>query len=370
MTPYQWFNVVSSLGYVLFTATTSTVTMLVPAIILLRPVSANLYARCTSWIFACWWTSCLFITERLNGVKVRVTGDALPLNAPLLIMSNHKCNLDWMFLWSAAIRTGSMFQVGVFRAVAKAEIRVIPIFGWGCKLNGFAYVQRRWARDAAHLTSWIRAQIARAAPGWVLIFPEGTRYTDANKARSDASAEKDGLATLEGEILRPRTKGLSLLLAESRAAGGYFRGVVDMTIQYTDANGKPLRGSALGTRCFGQLAKGELPVETCHVHFDVFDPEKVPLDAEAVDEWCMDRWRKKAAMLEGCAKGGKFEGTEPWPTSGGRVPFAKQTAIRIFFVAQGLACVGFLVSSRLFAAYALVAYAGLAVMCKMDPPGW
>ena len=63
-----------------------------------------------------------FITERLNGVKVRVTGDALLLNAPLLIMSNHKCNLDWMFLWSSAIRTGSMFHVGVFKAVAKFEI--------------------------------------------------------------------------------------------------------------------------------------------------------------------------------------------------------------------------------------------------------
>ena len=123
MTPYQWFNVVSSLGYVLFTAATSTVTMLVPTIILLRPLSPNLYARVTSNIFACWWTSCLFITERLNNVGVRVTGDPLPLHVPLLIMSNHKCNLDWMFLWSAAIRTGSLFHVGVFKAIAKSEIR-------------------------------------------------------------------------------------------------------------------------------------------------------------------------------------------------------------------------------------------------------
>ena len=173
MTPYQWFNVVSSLGYVLFTAATSTVTMLVPTIILLRPLSPNLYARVTSNIFACWWTSCLFITERLNNVGVRVTGDPLPLHVPLLIMSNHKCNLDWMFLWSAAIRTGSLFHVGVFKAIAKSEIRVIPIFGWGCKLNGFAYVRRRWASDASHLTTWIRSQIRR----------ELTRQLDADIPR-------------------------------------------------------------------------------------------------------------------------------------------------------------------------------------------
>ena len=109
MTPLQWFRIFSSLGYVLFTSVTSTLTLLVPAVVLLRPLSSRLYARATSAIFAAWWTSCLFITERLNGVGVRVTGDALPLGVPLLIMSNHKCNLDWMFLWSAAIRTGSIF---------------------------------------------------------------------------------------------------------------------------------------------------------------------------------------------------------------------------------------------------------------------
>jgi len=63
-----------------------------------------------------------------------------------------------------------------------------------------------------------------------------------------------------GEILRPRTKGLALMLDESRAAaaaaamtggryaatGGYFSRVVDMTVAYTDADGKPLQGSALG----------------------------------------------------------------------------------------------------------------------------
>ena len=182
----EWFNIFWSLGYVLFTATTSSVTLLAPVAII-RLVSVPLYARVTSAIFSCWWTSCLFITERLNGVHVRVTGDALPLGVPLLIMSNHKCNLDWMFLWSAAIRTGSLWHVGVFRAVAKAEIRVVPVFGWGCKLNGFAYVKRKWARDAAHLKRWMAAQMTRvalpgwASPGWVLIFPEGTRFTDANK---------------------------------------------------------------------------------------------------------------------------------------------------------------------------------------------
>ena len=383
----EWFHIFWSLGYVLFTATTSSVTLLFPAI-LLRLFSVPLYSRATSAIFSCWWTSCLFITERLNGVKVRVTGDSLPLGVPLLIMSNHKCNLDWMFLWSAAIRTGSLWHVGVFRAVAKSEIRVVPIFGWGCKLNGFAYVARKWARDAAHLKRWMTSQMSHGrtipgwtSPGWTLIFPEGTRFTEANKKRSDASAVKDGLETLPGEILRPRTKGLALLLAESSMRGGggggggggdgyYFNAVVDMTVAYTDADGKPLKGSALGTRCFGQLAKGELPVDTCHVHFECFHPKDVPTDPEKVDAWCMERWRKKADILEGVAKTGRVSGFDAWSSSGGSVPFVLQTFLRIAFTAQGLACVGLIVSYKLFAAYAAVALFCLGVIAHVDSPEW
>ena len=375
MTIREWFNIFCSLGYVLFTATTSTLTLLVPAIVL-RLISTSLYSRVTSGIFACWWTSCLFITETLNGIKVRVTGDALPDGVPLLFMSNHKCNLDWMFLWSAAIRTGSLWNVGLFRAVAKAEIRVIPIFGWGCKLNGFAYVKRRWDRDKAHMTRWIRAQIARAASGWVLIFPEGTRYTDANKKRIAASCEKRGVTPLPGEILQPRTKGLALLLAESKAAagfedtGGYFGGVVDMTVAYTDANGVPLSGSALGTRCFGQLMKGHIPVHTCHVHFKCFAPSEVPAGVEEIDAWCLERWREKAKLLEGIAKDGRVLGTQPWSTSGGRVPPVLQGLLRVGFVSQGLVCVALLVSYKAFALYALCALVGVGIVAHVDQAEW
>jgi hypothetical protein len=177
---------------------------------------------------------------------------------------------------------------------------------------------------------------------------------------------------MAGEILRPRTKGLALLLKESADGGDYYRKVVDMTIQYTDAKGVPLKGAALGTRCFGQLATGELPVATCHVHFDVFSVKDVPrgADENEVETWVMQRWRNKAAMLEGCAKSGRFEGVKEWTSSGGEVPFVLQTFLRVFFVAQGLCCVGLAVSSPAFAAYVACAMGGLAVIAHTDPAWW
>jgi len=95
--------------------------------------------------------------------------------------------------------------------------------------------------------------------------------------------------------------------------------------------------------------------------------------ADAVDAWCVARWRRKAELLEGVARTGRFEGVEPWGASGGRrdrVPLATQTALRLFFVAQGLVCVGLAVTFRWFALYVAVATLSLAFLCQRDPPEW
>ena len=234
-------------------------------------------------------------------------------------------------------------------------------------------MRRRWSSDASHLTSWIQSQIRRRLDAnWTLIFPEGTRYTDRNKERSDLSCAKDGLEPMAGEILRPRTKGLALLLRESAKGGGYYRKIVDMTIQYTDADGKPLKGAALGTRCFGQLAKGQLPGGDVSRALRRLLREGRPggrgrgrgggVGVEAVEE--------KADMLEACASAGRFEGVREWSTSGAAVPLKTQTALRCFFVLQGLVCVGAACSSTAFLAYVACAAVGLAVIAQTDPAWW
>jgi hypothetical protein len=47
-----------------------------------------------------------------------------------------------------------------------------------------------------------------------------------------------------------------------------------------------------------------------------------------------------------------------------------QTFLRVFFVAQGLCCVGLAVSSPAFAAYVACAMGGLAVIAHTDPAWW
>ncbi len=111
-------------------------------------------------------------------------------------------------------------------------------------------------------------------------------------------------------------------------------------------------------------------MRTCHVHFDVFDPGSVPTGDETCNEWVLERWRKKAALLRSCAEFGQFQGVSEWSASGGSVPFVLQTFLRVFFVAQGLTCVALLAYQPLFVAYAAVALGGLGLMCQLDPPTW
>ena len=118
--------------------------------------------------------------------------------------------------------------------------------------------------------------------------------------------------------------------------------------------------------------RDRLPVATCHVHFDVFSAKDVPAgeDEDEVEAWVWKRWRKKANMLEACASAGQFEGVSEWSTSGAAVPLKTQTALRCFFVLQGLCCVGAACSSTAFLAYVACAAVGLAVIAQTDPAWW
>ena len=57
-------------------------------------------------------------------------------------------------------------------------------------------------------------------------------------------------------------------------------------------------------------------------------------------------------------------------TSGAAVPLKTQTALRCFFVLQGLMCVGAACSSTAFLAYVACAAVGLAVIAQTDPAWW
>lgn len=85
-------------------------------------------------------------TERLYGMEVKIYGDAATkaqerdmVAEPALWLSNHRTRIDWMLLWSVALRTSALASL---RIVLKAPLRKLPIFGWAMQHFVFIFLVR------------------------------------------------------------------------------------------------------------------------------------------------------------------------------------------------------------------------------------
>ena len=72
------------------------------------------------------------------------------------------------------------------------------------------------AKDEARIVGAFEKYKAAAIPVWMIMFPEGTRFTPAKHEVSRAFATKAGLVPLR-HLLIPRTKGFSTAVTGLRA---------------------------------------------------------------------------------------------------------------------------------------------------------
>lgn len=137
----------------------------------------------------------------------------MPKGERALVICNHRTSLDWWWLWSWFWRQGRMQDE---RIVLKAPLRGAPGLGWGLQAVGPFFLSRRWAQDESYLKRALEyVGLVKTSPQ-ILLFPEGTDFTENTKARSHAFAEKNGLPKYE-YVLHPRVTGFSYFLKQMRA---------------------------------------------------------------------------------------------------------------------------------------------------------
>ena len=109
--------------------------------------------------------TCLWLLRRIAGTRLEVRGREKLPTGPFLIASKHQSAWDTFAL------------VPLFSdpaIVLKAELAMIPVYGWFCRK--FEHILVRRGRAAAALKAMISDAKARADEGrQILIFPEGTR---------------------------------------------------------------------------------------------------------------------------------------------------------------------------------------------------
>lgn len=103
---------------------------------------------------------------RISGADLRITGtENIPLDEPVLYVSNHQGNMDIPILYSTAPQTMAF--------VAKKEMEKIPLLGYWMKERGCVFINRDNARSSLKA---INQAIESLKSGHsIAVFPEGTR---------------------------------------------------------------------------------------------------------------------------------------------------------------------------------------------------
>lgn len=255
--------------------------------VILRFFSIRYSRKATSFCFGAWVALWPFLFEKINKTKVVFSGETLPSEERILLIANHRTEVDWMYLWDLALRNGC---TAFIKYILKSSLMRIPVFGWVFHVVEFIFVERKWEVDASNLRGMLSTFTNPQDPLWLVVFPEGTDFTDQKCTRSQKYAAENSLPVLK-HVLLPKTKGFSACVNALRSS---LDAVYDITIGYKH-------------RCptFMDNVFGVDPSEV-HIHIQRFPLDEIPLSEKDTAAWLIDRFRFKDQLLSHFIGEGSF----------------------------------------------------------------
>jgi lysocardiolipin and lysophospholipid acyltransferase len=214
-------------------ALVGTLVMIVAAAVLLpwpTRFTLKLYRTIVAIVQRSWLTLAVALIELMGRVQVTVSGTLQPPSSEraTIIICNHHCRVDWLFLWCLCAR---MRWLRALTIMLKGPLKKVPLFGWACQAFHFIFLSRNDRQgDLSTIEQVCQHLVALGGdPPVVLCFPEGTDLSPENVARSKTFAASKGLPVME-HLLNPRTAGFASTV---RALGAQLDAVYDVTITYT-----------------------------------------------------------------------------------------------------------------------------------------
>lgn len=187
------------------------ISLLVPLPIVSRATYfiVNKIYRNAVWLDSFWM-------QDVVGIELIVKGES-NIDAAPVVICNHQSWFDIPLVQEVISGKGPMV-----RFLIKREIAWIPIIGWICLALNFPRLQRNKDSDSrASDFSIIQKESKNHAngDGALLIFPEGTRFSEQKKINQNAPYQN---------LLRPKAGGLKMIQKHA----GPDTGLVDITIDY------------------------------------------------------------------------------------------------------------------------------------------
>jgi len=237
--------------------------------------------RYLQWHFRlkCWWARQLVRGARwCFGLRFDVEGLEDLGEGPFLLFMRHASTAD-AILTSAILSDGRGLD---FRHVIKRELLWDPCLDLcGNRLPNF-FVDRD-SPDSAREIAGVQALARGLGPrDGVLIYPEGTRFTEAKRARIlEKLAEKGDTALLARaralhHVLPPRLGGPLGLLQAAPGTDALFCAHVGFD----------------GIRSFNEFLRGGLVKRTVRMIYWRVPGDRIPGDRDAQIDWLFEQWRR------------------------------------------------------------------------------
>jgi 1-acyl-sn-glycerol-3-phosphate acyltransferase len=235
-----------------------------------------------------WWSGALFRGGvRLFSMKVQVEGLDLAREGPFLLFVRHASTADTVL---AAALVANPNRI-LLRYVLKRELLWDPCLDIVGRRLPNAFVDRTGSRTRAEVEAVAQLAEDLDANAGVLIYPEGTRFTEAKLARGlEALRDRNhdrlvSIASTFRNVLPPRLGGPLALLD---AAPG-----VDLVL--LEHTGFEAAGS------FTRFWSGGLIGKSLRVRVRRFSASAIPPTGR--DEWLFERWAEMDAWIDAAKRG-------------------------------------------------------------------
>lgn len=235
------------------------------------------------------WVSCnRYLVRALRLVELEIDWPRQTLSRRkwYVVVCNHQSWADILLLQNA-FRTA----IPPLKFFTKRELIWLPLAGPAMYVLGFPYVRRAGKAELAANPALKHADrdstlaacgVFRNHPTSVLIFLEGTRFTEAKRLARHSRFER---------LLNPRTGGLGYVLSGLKQE---VEQLVDVTIAY--AGGPPSFWGFLSGRC----ARARMTVQALDLDPAVQSDEP-KAQRKALQPFVEHLWRAKDARLGACA---------------------------------------------------------------------